>query len=259
MNLMGDEKQYYWTRWTETRDNEAADYLIKLYEPLVQFHVRRLRVGLPNTVTTDELMSYGYMGLYDALVKFDVSRDLKFDTYASFRIRGAILDGLRRDDPIPRTLREKSKKVDAITERLEQLYKRNVTIDEIAEEMGISSEEVESIITDSFLGSMKSIDDEFTVNERRDKIAHLIEDKGAIRPEQNMIKDEMIQALAQHITSLNEKEQIVISLFYHEELTLTEIGKVMSLSTSRVSQIHSKALLKLRKVLETNTLFNERG
>ena len=257
LQTMEEDKQYYWSKWLASRDSEAADYLIKLYEPLVQFHVRRLRVGLPNTVSTDDLMSYGYMGLYDALIKYDASRDLKFDTYASFRVRGAILDGLRRDDPIPRTLREKSKRIEAVTERLEQQYKRNVTIQEIAEALDSPTDEVESIITDSFFGSMISIDEEFTVNDRRDKIAHLIEDKRSLKPEQNLMKQEMIASLAKEISSLNEKEQLVISLFYHEELTLTEIGKVMSLSTSRVSQIHSKALIKLKKVLTNNALFEE--
>ena len=256
-DTMKEEQQFYWKEWLEKRDPDAADFLIKCYEPLVQFHVRRIAVGLPKTVSHDELMSYGYMGLYDALVKFEAKRELKFDTYASFRIRGAILDGLRRDDPVPRTLREKGKKIDAVVERLEQKYKRNVTIEEIASEMGISIEEVEGTITDSFLGSMMSIDDEFLSNDRHDQMAHLIEDKQIEKPEQKLIKEEMIAALSEQLTHLNDKEQLVVSLFYFEELTLTEIGKVLSVSTSRVSQIHSKALLKLKKVLETSTLFND--
>ncbi|WP_188694930.1 FliA/WhiG family RNA polymerase sigma factor [Pullulanibacillus camelliae] len=254
---MKEDQQFYWKQWLEKKDPDAADFLIKCYEPLVQFHVRRIGVGLPKTVSRDELMSYGFMGLYDALVKFDAKRELKFDTYASFRIRGAILDGLRRDDPVPRTLREKSKKIDAVVERLEQKYRRNVTIEEIAKEMGSSVEEVEAIITDSFLGNMISIDDEFSSSDRHDQIAHLIEDKQTEKPEQKLIKEEMIAALSEQLATLNEKEQLVVSLFYFEELTLTEIGKVLSVSTSRVSQIHSKALLKLKKVLEANMLFNE--
>lgn len=250
MQSLRSEDQMLWSRWKEWRDRNAGDDLIRKYMPLVTYHVGRISVGLPKSVYKDDLMSLGLMGLYDALEKFDPGRDLKFDTYASFRIRGAIIDGLRKEDWLPRTSREKTKKVEAAVERLEQRYLRNVTPGEIAVELGMTEEDVVATINEGFFANLLSIDDKLHDQDEGENIQVMIRDHKEETPEEKMVKAELIEQLSDQIRKLSEKEQIVISLFYKEELTLTEIGQVLQLSTSRISQIHSKALFKLKHLLE---------
>lgn len=245
------EEQEHWDKWIHFRDNDACDALIKRYMPLVSYHVQRISVSLPKSVNKEDLKSIGMIGLYDALEKFDYKRDLKFETYASFRIRGAILDGLRKEDWLPRSSREKAKKVDASIERLEQKYLRNVMPGEVAKDLEMSEDEVTHIMNEGFFANVLSIDDQ---NHEHDEQEHhskmVLKDEKSISPEEKIVKDELIQQLSEVIIGLSEKEQLVVSLFYKEELTLTEIGQVMGLSTSRISQIHSKALFKLKNLLE---------
>ncbi|PKR87081.1 FliA/WhiG family RNA polymerase sigma factor [Heyndrickxia camelliae] len=244
------EEQKYWELWISSRNTQAGDILVKKYLPLVHYHVQRIAVGLPRNVSRDDLKSFGMLGLLDALNKFDRTRDLKFDTYASFRIRGAILDGLRKEDWLPRSTREKAKKIEATLERLEQKYMRHVTPEEIAKELHITEDEVYQTLNEQFFANVLSVDEQTHEKEENETYAFVIKDDHIPSPEENLIHEEKIQDLTKVITTLSEKEQMVLSLFYHEELTLTEIGEIMSLSTSRISQIHSKALFKLRNILE---------
>ena len=219
--------------------------LIKKYLSLVSYHVQRISVSLPKNVSRDDLKSLGMMGLYDALEKFDPKRDLKFDTYASFRVRGAILDGLRKEDRLPRSMREKAKKMDAVIEKLEQKYLRNVTAEEIAHELEISVEEVYTMMNEQFFANVLSIDGKQEEADDNDGQLFSLKDEKGELPEEKLLKNEVFEEMAGIISKLNEKEQLVISLFYQEELTLTEIGQIMGLSTSRISQIHSKCIYKL--------------
>ncbi len=244
------EEKQAWKMWISTRDQEAGNQLIKKYMPLVSFHVQRISVGLPKSVSRDELTSLGMMGLYDALQRFDPNRDLKFDTYASFRIRGSIIDGLRKEDWLSRGTREKSKKIEAVIEKLEQKLMRNITVQEIADELETSVEEVYATMNEHFFANILSIDEQMNESEEKEAQSFSIRDDKTIIPEEKVVKDELVQEMADKIKELNDKEQLVISLFYKEELTLTEIGQVMNLSTSRISQIHSKAIFKLRHSLE---------
>ncbi|MGO4887756.1 FliA/WhiG family RNA polymerase sigma factor [Anaerobacillus sp. MEB173] len=242
--------EHYWDRWINTRDNDAADYLIRLYLPLVNYHVERISVGLPRNVNKDDIRSHGMIGLYDALEKFDVSRELKFDTYASFRIRGAIIDGLRQEDWMPRSLREKTKKIDAAIEKLEQVYGRNVTAKEVAVDVELSEDEVTQVIAESFFSTMLSMDETTVESNRDETYKAVIEDKSILTPDQHVEMKTTNDELIKVIDTLNEKEKLVVSLFYFEELTLTEIGNVLNLSTSRISQIHSKALFRLQQAFK---------
>lgn len=247
--VLSNEEQMIWEKWVSKRDSEAGNLLVQKYMPLVNFHVQRVSVGLPKNISRDELRSYGLMGLFDALEKFDHKRDLKFDTYASFRIRGAIIDGLRKEDWLSRSSREKAKKIEAAIEKLEQKLMRNVTAKDVANELNISEEEVFTTMNEHFFSNLLSIDENVHEQEDKDGQTFAIKDPKAEIPEEKVIKDELIEELTEKISSLGEKEQLVLSLFYKEELTLTEIGQVMNLSTSRISQIHSKALFKLRQSL----------
>lgn len=242
------EEQYYWDKWINSKDSQAGDFLVQKYMPLVSYHVQRIAVSLPKNISKDDLKSFGLMGLFDALEKFDRDRDLKFDTYASFRIRGSILDGLRKEDWLPRKIREKAKRLEAATEKLEQQYLRNVTAKEIAEELGINEEEVYTIQNEYYFANILSMDE--SPNDYDDQDGqYILKDSRQQQPEALLLKDEMIQDLANIIKTLSSKEQLVLSLFYKEELTFTEIGQIMELSTSRISQIHSKAIYKLREIM----------
>ncbi|XJZ28522.1 FliA/WhiG family RNA polymerase sigma factor [Bacillota bacterium Lsc_1132] len=244
------EEQLNWEKWIQYRDADAGNYLVKKYLPLVSYHVQRLSVGLPKNVSKDELRSLGMIGLFDAMEKFDYTRELKFDTYASFRIRGAMIDGLRKEDWLPRSTRDKAKKIEAAIVKLEQQKMGSVSATDIAEELNMTEEEVYAAMTEQFFSNVLSIDEKPTEQEEKEGSSFVLRDENAVIPEQKLLKDERMKELAANIEKLSEKEQMVISLFYLEELTLTEIGQVLNLSTSRISQIHSKALFKLRDSLK---------
>ncbi|KAA9025852.1 FliA/WhiG family RNA polymerase sigma factor [Niallia endozanthoxylica] len=244
------DEQLYWDKWVTSRDKEAGNILIKKYLSLVSYHVQRISVSLPKTVSREDLTSLGMIGLYDALEKFDPNRDLKFDTYASFRVRGAILDGLRKEDWLSRSSREKSKKMDSVIERLEQKYLRHVTEEEIARELNISIDEVYATLNEQFFANVLSIDEQPNESDDKSTATFILKDDKEENPEEAVLKNEAINEIAAIISTFNEKEQLVISLFYNEELSLTEIGQIMGLSTSRISQIHSKCIFKLRQLLK---------
>lgn len=250
VGIQTEDEQMLWEKWCSTRDQEAGNLLVKKYMSLVNYHVQRISAGLPRNVSRDDLFSLGLMGLHDALEKFDPSRELKFDTYASFRIRGAIIDGLRKEDWLSRNTRDKAKKIDAAIEKLEQKYMRTVTPKEVAQELGISEEEVTLIMNEHFFSSILSINEQPREQDDHDCPTYSIKDTKVDLPEEKVLKDELIEELSEKIAQLSEKEQLVLSLFYKEELTLTEIGQVSNLSTSRISQIHSKCIAKLRQSLE---------
>ncbi|TQR20945.1 FliA/WhiG family RNA polymerase sigma factor [Psychrobacillus vulpis] len=249
------EEQLLWEKWIESKDPQAGDLLIRKYTPLVTYHVQRIGASIPKNISRDELKSLGMMGLFDALNKFDYSRDLKFDTYASFRVRGAIIDGLRKEDWLPRSSREKAKKLELKIEELEQRLMRHATAEEIADFVEMPVDDVYQTVQEHFFSNVLSIDEQLQDNEEMESKSFVIRDDTQKTPEQQMVKRELLHDLANQIHLLNENEQLVLSLFYTEELTLTVIGEMLGLSTSRISQIHSKALFKLRKLL-VNEMIN---
>lgn len=248
-NQDSTDEQVLWKNWTESKDPQAGDLLMRKYVPLVNYHVQRIGASIPKNISREELKSLGMMGLFDALNKFDYSRELKFDTYASFRVRGAIIDGLRKEDWLPRSSREKSKKLESKIEELEQKLMRHASAEEIAEFVELPVEEVYQTVQEHFFSNVLSIDEQLQESDEPEQKSYVIRDDSQKTPEQQMIQRELIGDLAGQIQQLNENEQLVLSLFYTEELTLTVIGEMLGLSTSRISQIHSKALFKLRKLL----------
>lgn len=245
--FLQQETQDYWEKWLSNRDPDAAEQLIKLYMPLVHFHVQRIAVGLPRGFDFHELEGYGMMGLYDALNKYDAARDLQFDTYASFRVRGAILDELRKGDWVPRSLRQKTKQIDEAIQTLQQQYKRPVTAKEVAAETGFDERKVLEIQSESFFTNVLSMDAAYENDDNPNPGEHMIADKQAPNPESELEKKEKIRQLSVIIETLTEREQMIVQLFYYEELTLTEIGRILDVSTSRVSQIHSRILFQLKQ------------
>lgn len=251
--------QRLWNDWVKSHDEHIGNELINHYMYLVQYHVERVAAYIPESFDKNDLKSLGLMGLFDALNKFDPNRNLKFDTYATIRIHGSIMDGLRKEDWLPRTLRDRSKKIDKATQELEQQYKRTPTSAEIAKKLELSEDEVESTVVDTLYANKLSIDSMVQSNESEDgnEAAAVIEDAQGVQPEEMMINIELKEELKQGIRKLNNNEQMVISLFYMEELTLTEIGSVLNLTTSRISQIHKKAIFKLKDILATLKITNE--
>ncbi|MFD1850358.1 FliA/WhiG family RNA polymerase sigma factor [Oceanobacillus bengalensis] len=245
-------EQELWNEWINNRSNHAANELIANYHYLVSFHVERISSHLPNSVSKEDIRSLGLIGLYDALKKFEPNRDLKFDTYASIRIRGAIIDGLRKEDWLPRSLREKVKKVEKAHQQLEQKNQRSPSSEEIAELVGISPGEVEQVVKDGLFANVLSIEEKPKSGSRegvREGIGYSLPDSPKENPESKVVQKEVKDELVASIKALNEKEQLVVSLFYFDELTFTEIGQVLDLTTSRISQIHKKAIFKIRKAL----------
>lgn len=245
-------EQILWEDWLLDKSEESESKLIKHYMYLVTFHVDRIAVNLPVNVHKDDLISFAYAGLLDAIHKFEPDRDLKFDTYASFRVRGSIIDGLRKEDWLPRAQREKTKKVEKATKELEQQLQRTPTTSEIAEELMITKEEVETLVKDMMFSNVLSIDQPMKTddNDIQEGIGYTIPDDVSIQPDEMIVDAEIKNELVETIKQLNENEQLVISLFYDEELTMTEIGDVLQLTTSRISQIHKTAISKLRIHLE---------
>ena len=219
---------------------------------LVNFHVDRIAVNLPNNVNRDDLESFALMGLFDALNKFEHDRQLKFDTYASFRIRGSIIDGLRKEDWLPRSLREKTKQIEAVSQELLQELQHTPTSTEIAERIGITAKEVETITRDSLFSNILSIEGKLhnDLDEFDEGIGYAIPDEDSVSPDRHLLNVELKEELTEGLKALSENEKMVISLFYYDALTMTEIGDVLNLTTSRISQIHKSALFKLRGSLE---------
>ncbi|MGC5324095.1 FliA/WhiG family RNA polymerase sigma factor [Brevibacillus sp. SYSU BS000544] len=239
-----------WISWKEEGNKDAELELVEQFLPLVNKVANRLAIGLPGNVDRDDLVSFGRFGLLDALSKFDHTRGLQFETYAMWRIRGAMIDGLRESDWIPRTVRDRAKKIEEAYTILEQRLLRIPTDQEVSEYLGISEKDLQQTIYDTSLASMISIDEAVGDEDEQKTARHsYIVDEITPRPDQVAESANMKEVLSVAVDKLPEKERLVVSLFYFEELTLSEIAEVMNLSPSRISQLHSKAVLRLRSAL----------
>ncbi|MCM3625924.1 FliA/WhiG family RNA polymerase sigma factor [Paenibacillus glycanilyticus] len=237
-----------WRAWKEEGDLEAKKRLIEQFLPLVDYVTNRMAIGLPKNVLKDDLASNGVMGLIDAIEKFDYCRGLQFETYASWRIRGSIIDGLRQGDWVPRSVREKAKRIEEAYQSLEQKYLRSVTDAEISDYLNVSEKEFTTMLHEIAITTVCSLEDPIREEESETRLSLLIDDR-AKNPDHKAHEFFLKDSLISGIEKLTEKERTVISLFYYEELSLSEIAEVMSLSPSRISQLHSKAILRLRGAL----------
>jgi RNA polymerase sigma factor for flagellar operon FliA len=240
-----------WRAWKEEGDLEAKKRLIEQFLPLVDYVTNRMAIGLPKNVLKDDLASNGVMGLIDAIEKFDYCRGLQFETYASWRIRGSIIDGLRQGDWVPRSVREKAKRIEEAYQNLEQKYLRSVTDAEISQHLNISEKEFTNMLHEIAITTVCSLEDPIREEESETRLSLLIDER-AKNPDHKAHEFFLKDSLISGIEKLTEKERTVISLFYYEELSLSEIAEVMSLSPSRISQLHSKAILRLRGALAKN-------
>lgn len=238
-----------WKEFKETNSKVAKDKLLMEYAYLVKYIAQRIAVNLPASVEVDDLMSAGILGLIKATETFEIERGFKFETYASHKIRGAILDELRALDWVPRSVRQKSREIQRVYAKLENELGRVPYDDEVCESLGISMKEFEDLLSEVTPTTIISLEESMPDRESDSKelrIIDTIEDPGSENPLKELGFNEVKGILKDAIANLPEKEKLVIALYHYEELTLKEIGVVLDISESRVSQIHSKAILKLR-------------
>ncbi|HEV8104400.1 MAG TPA: RNA polymerase sigma factor WhiG [Gaiellaceae bacterium] len=246
--MAGEETQAIWLEFSRTRDKSIRDRLILTYAPLVKYVAGRLGSGLPAHVDEGDLVSYGLLGLIGAIERYDPSRDIKFETYAIARIKGAIIDELRALDWVPRSVRSRAREIERAIAELEAKTGLAPTDDQIAAKIGISVDELEESLTDISRSSIAALDELWSLSGEGDQISLMdtIEDETGPRPEAALDQTEMREALADAIARLPEREKLVVTLYYYEELTLREIGEVLGVTESRVSQLHTKAILRLK-------------
>jgi RNA polymerase sigma factor for flagellar operon FliA len=244
-----------WARYKDEQEMEARDELILNYSPLVKYVAGRLASSLPQTVDTADLISYGIFGLIDAIEKFDLSRAIKFETYAIARIKGAIIDELRAMDWVPRSVRSRAREIEQAYVALENELRRVPEDQEVADRMGISLKEFHDILSKLSYTSVVSFEELWVGGERDDSQSAIgsIRDDSAEDPVAIFESVEIKDILAEAIDRLPEREKTVIALYYYEGLTLKEIGQVLGVTESRVSQLHTKAVLRLRARIHAST------
>ncbi len=238
-----------WQDYKRTKNPSIKEQLIIKYSSFVKYISGRVAMGLPPNIIGDDLVGYGVFGLIDAIEKFDLSRNVKFKTYAQMRIRGAILDKLREEDWTPRSVRTKAKKLERAYSELENKYGRSATDEEVSKHLGITLKELYKLFTDTRSAFLISLDEIIYGEDEKATRADFISDE-ASNPQKVAERKELKRMLVESIKELSERERLVLTLYYYEELTLKEIGQILEVSDSRVSQLHTKAILKLRSKLK---------
>lgn len=238
------DKQKLWETYRKSPTPEMREQIILEYAPLVKVVAGRLSMYLGYNVEYEDLVSYGIFGLIDAIDKFDMQKDVKFETYASLRIRGAILDQIRKMDWIPRTVRQKQKKIDEAIRNIEMRTGKNATDEQVAGELGLEQKELTEWQSRLKITNVISLN-EF-LEQGQEPVMDARGNSHFSQPEDVVSESELKQVLEEALEVLTEKEKKVILLYYYEDLTLKEISKVLEVSESRVSQLHTKALLKMR-------------
>lgn len=239
------ERDELWRRYKEEHDAQARDSLIVAYAPLVRYVAGRLAMGLPAHLSLDDLESYGLLGLIDAVGRFDPARGVRFETYALRRVRGAIIDGLRAETWAP-ALRQRARRLEQAYAALETTLGRSPTAAELAAYLGISQADLQRYEAGLGAVTVLSLDESWGEDKDAEPAAERLADQAAVDPAGAVLRLERDGVLAAAIERLPDKERLVVTLFYYEGLTAKEISLVMGLSQARISQLHAKAILRLR-------------
>jgi len=248
--VIATDEKTLWTRWKDSADSEAREELIVRYMRVVKYVAGRIAIHVPSSVEMDDLIGWGVLGLIDAVEKYDPFQDIKFSTYASIRVRGAIIDQIRSLDWAPRSLRAMARRINEARDTLRQREGRDPTIDEIAAELDTTPEHVDETMAQLQTAHILSLDDYLPSDESEDgRKIDLTSDARAANPEKMALEGERQERLVEAILKLPDQQQKVLNLYYYEELTLKEIGMVLDVTESRVCQIHKAAMQKLRKVV----------
>ena len=252
INRLSDEElTALWEEYLEDKSKKTVrDKLIVQYIYLARYVVGRIKVNLPPSFSFEDIVSFGIEGLIDAIEKYHPSKGAKFESYALMRIRGAIIDKIRSSDWLPRTLRRKIKEVKIATERLKQQIGRAPTNKEVADVMGLTEDKINEIMSSDV--SVNSIYDKKGVGEDSVEIIDTIEDENSSRPEDEIERVDAKKELELALKKLPERERTLLVFYYHENMTLKEIGEAINVSESRVCQLHAQAIMKLRNILSAN-------
>jgi RNA polymerase sigma factor FliA len=256
-NLKAIELRDLWRRYKDDRDEKARERLVLAYAPLVKYVAGRMSSGLPSHVEESDLISYGLLGLISAIERFEPEREIKFETFAITRIKGSIIDELRSLDWVPRSVRTKAREIERMNAKLEHKLHRAPTDKEMAEGLEVTVEEFQESLVRISNSSVVALDELWTVSDSSgDQVSLLdtIQDPQAADPATEMDTTEMKDRLADAIARLPEREKLVVALYYYENLTLREIGEVLGVTESRVSQLHTKAVLRLKSRLQGDPL-----
>jgi RNA polymerase sigma factor FliA len=251
--LKAIELKDLWRRYKDDRDEHARERLVLAYSPLVKYAAGRMSSGLPSHVEQADLISYGLLGLISAIERFEPEREIKFETFAITRIKGSIIDELRSLDWVPRSVRSRAREIEKVNAKLEHQLHRAPSDQEIAEGLGLSVDELQDSLVRISTSSVVALDELWTVSDSSgDQVSLLdtIEDPRGLDPATEMDSTEMKDRLADAIARLPEREKLVVALYYYENLTLREIGEVLGVTESRVSQLHTKAVLRLKSRLQ---------
>jgi len=240
-----------WKIYKKSKDKKIREHFVKQYAPLVKYVAGKIAIGMPQNVDFDDLVGYGVFGLLDAIEKFDPNKDIKFKTYAVTRIRGAIYDELRSIDWVPRSVRQKAKELERIIGKLENRLGRSAKDEEIAKELGITVKDLRTLVLKISGASILSLSDVWYVGDESDKVSVMetIESPRSLNPDVIVEREEVKNIIVQAISDLPDKEKKVLILYYYEDLTLKEIGEVLQVTESRISQLHTKAIMRLRSKL----------
>jgi RNA polymerase sigma factor for flagellar operon FliA len=251
-NVLDEQtEEELWVTYRKTKNPVIRENFIKQYAPLVKYVAGKVAVGMPHNVEFDDLVGFGVFGLLDAIDKFDPNKNVKFKTYAVTRIRGAIFDELRSIDWVPRSVRQTGKEIEEAISSLEARLGRTATDQEVAGSMGMSEDEFHKAIMKVSGTSMLSLSDVWFSGDENDKVSigESIESPSSYNPDVIAEKEEIRRVIIESLEELPDKEKKILVLYYFEDLTLKEIGKVLDVTESRVSQLHTKAILRLRSKL----------
>mgnify|MGYP000288641156 CR=1 FL=1 len=246
-----EDKNDLWSRYRKEPSKEIKEKIVMNYAPLIKASAYRLYQGLPGNVELDDLLAYGSLGLLDAIDRYNPELSDKFEPYAMLRIRGAMIDGLRKMDWANQSSRRKAKEIEKAYTFLEQKLGRSATDQEVADYLGLTVKEFEQLLQE--VGSLSVISLEQPLEKDEHDLftlGDLLVDKSSPDPLDNLENLEIKDYLSKAIAELNEKERLVITLYYYEELSIKEISKILELSEGRISQIHKKAVLKLKGKLQ---------
>jgi RNA polymerase sigma factor for flagellar operon FliA len=240
-----------WKTYKKTKDPKIREHFVNQYAPLVKYVAGKIAIGMPQNVDFDDLVGYGVFGLLDAIDKYDPGKDIKFKTYAVTRIRGAIYDELRSIDWVPRSVRQKAKELERVIGKLENRFGRSATDEEIAGELGVSIKDLHTLILKISGASILSLSDVWFVGDESDRVSVMetIESPRSLNPDVIVEREEIKRIIVKAISELPDKEKKVLILYYYEDLTLKEIGEVLQVTESRISQLHTKAIMRLRSKL----------
>jgi len=256
-NVKAIELRDLWRRYKATGAERPREQLVVAYAPLVKYVAGRMSSGLPAHVDEADLISYGMVGLINAVERFEPEREIKFETYAITRIKGAIIDELRSLDWVPRSVRARAREIERAHSKLEHRLQRTATDEEMATELGLSTQEFQDALVKISNSTIVALDELWSVSDSSgDQVSLLdtLQDHDAPDPQTLLDASELKDRLADAISDLPEREKLVIALYYYENLTLREIGEVLGVTESRISQLHTKAVLRLKSRLQAENV-----